>query len=241
MRTSEETLKYLKLDVPQSKREQVNALLKVMQSQKILLIMDGFERLLRAYGNMNASYQSDEDEKREDTDRDCVNLNAEHFLKGICSMPIMKSKCLMTTRMSPHALEKFGKFIQGCREEELKAMHKDDAIAFFRAQGVQKGTNHEIEEVCKLYGFHPLSLRLLAGHIMSDFKNAGDIVVAQKLNVSGDIAAHQNHILEVSYSGLSSRRKNYSVRSPVFVPPQNLMCWKQSLKTKKLWKTICAT
>ncbi len=203
----EETLKYLKQDVPQSKREQIDELLKVMQSQKILLIMDGFERLLRAYGNMNASYQSDEGKKREDTDRDCVNLDTEHFLKSICSMPNMKSKALMTTRMSPRALEKFGQFIQGCREEELKAMHKDDAIAFFRAQGVQKGTNHEIEEVCKLYGFHPLSLRLLAGHIMSDFKNAGDIVVAQKLNVSGDITDHQNHILEVSYNGLSSRQQ----------------------------------
>ncbi|MBK9208892.1 MAG: hypothetical protein IPL71_11585 [Anaerolineales bacterium] len=42
---------------------------------------------------------------------------------------------------------------------------------------------------------------------MSDFKHAGDIVVAQKLNVSGDITAHQNHILEVSYNGLSSRQQ----------------------------------
>ncbi|MBL8101824.1 MAG: hypothetical protein JNM02_04790, partial [Anaerolineales bacterium] len=199
----EETLKYLKQDVPENKREQVDELLKALQSQKVLLIMDGFERLLRAYGNMNASHQSDEDKKREDTDRDCVNLNTEHFLRSICSMPDMKSRALMTTRMTPRALEKFGQCIQGCHEEELKAMHKDDAIAFFRAQGVQKGTNHEIEEVCRSYGFHPLSLRLLAGHIMSDFKHAGDIVVAQKLNVSGDIADHQNHILEVSYNGLS--------------------------------------
>ncbi len=203
----EETLKYLKLDVPQGKRDQVDALLNGMQSQKVLLIMDGFERLLRLYGNMNVSYQGDEDKKVEDVDRDCVNLNTEHFLKGICSMPNMKGRALMTTRMSPRALEKFGEFIQGCREEELKAMYKDDAIAFFRAQGVQKGTNHEIEEVCRSYGFHPLSLGLLTGHIMSDFKAAGDIVVAQKLSASGAIADHQNHILEVSYNGLSSRQQ----------------------------------
>jgi tetratricopeptide (TPR) repeat protein len=203
----EDTLKYLKQDVPQSKREQVDELLKAMQSQKVLFIIDGFERLLRAYGNMNASHQSDEDKKREDTDRDCVNLSTEHFLKSICSMPNMKSRALMTTRMTPRALEKFGEFIQGCHEEELKAMHKDDAIAFFRAQGIHKGTNHEVEEVCRSYGFHPLSLRLLAGHIMSDFKNAGDIVVAQKLNVSGDIATHQNHILAVSYNGLSTHQQ----------------------------------
>ncbi len=59
----EETLKYLKLDVPQSKRDQVDALLKAMQSQKVLLIMDGFERVLRAYSSMSAAYQGDEEPK----------------------------------------------------------------------------------------------------------------------------------------------------------------------------------
>jgi tetratricopeptide (TPR) repeat protein len=203
----EETLKYLKIEVPQGQRPQVDELLKAMQGGKILLIMDGFERLLRAYGNMNASHQGDDDKKLKDFDRDCVNLNVEHFLKGICSMPNMKSKALMTTRLTPRALEKYGQFIQGCREEELKAMYKDYAIAFFRAQGVRKGTNHEIEEVCRLYGFHPLSLRLLAGHIMADLKNAGDIIVAQKLKVSGDVMEHQNHILEVAYNGLPPRQQ----------------------------------
>jgi len=203
----EETLKYLDIEVPQSKREQVDTLLKAMQTQKVLLILDGFERLLRAYGNMNASHQGDFDKKLEDADRDCVNLDAEHFIKSICSMPNLKSKALMTTRLSPRALEQFGQFIQGCHEKELKAMDKEDAIAFMRAQGVQKGTNHEIEDVCNLYGFHPLSLRLLAGHIMTDLKNAGDILVAQRLKVSGDITSHQNHILEVSYNGISPHQQ----------------------------------
>ena len=203
----EETLKYLKLEIPQGLRPQVDELLKAMQSQRTLLIMDGFERLLRAYNNMNASHQGDEDRELKDADRDCVDINVEHFLKGICSMPNVKSKALMTSRLTPRALEKFGQFIQGCREEALKAMHKDDAILFFRAQGIHKGTNREIEEVCRLYGFHPLSLRLLAGHIITDLKNAGDIIVAQKLKVSGDVVEHQNHILEISYNGLHPRQQ----------------------------------
>ena len=57
---TEETLKYLKLDVPQGQRPQVDELLKAMQFQKILLIMDGFEHALRAYSSMNAAYQGDE-------------------------------------------------------------------------------------------------------------------------------------------------------------------------------------
>jgi hypothetical protein len=39
----------------------VDELLKAMQGQKILLIMDGFERALRAYSSMNAAYQGDEE------------------------------------------------------------------------------------------------------------------------------------------------------------------------------------
>jgi hypothetical protein len=145
----EDTLKYLNLDVPQSKRDQVDEMLKAMQTQKVLLILDGFERLLRAYSNMNASHQGDYDKKLEDADRDCVNLDTDQFLKGICSMPNMRGRALMTTRLTPHVLEKFGQFIHGCYEVELKAMHKDDAIVFFKAQGVHKGTDHEIEEICK--------------------------------------------------------------------------------------------
>lgn len=56
----EETLKYLGIEPPQGQRPQVDALLKAMQSQKILLIMDGFERALRAYSSMNAAYQRDD-------------------------------------------------------------------------------------------------------------------------------------------------------------------------------------
>ena len=56
---TEETLKYLK-PKSQSKRPQVDELLKAMQSQKILLVMDGFERALRAYSSMSAAYQGDE-------------------------------------------------------------------------------------------------------------------------------------------------------------------------------------
>src|SRR6266516_8036379 len=85
----EETLKYLKLEVPQGQRPQVDELLKAMQSQKILLIMDGFERALRAYRSMNAAYQGDEEESpspasgrgdRGEGGLDCVNINAEIFL-----------------------------------------------------------------------------------------------------------------------------------------------------------------
>ncbi len=97
----------------------MDELLKAMQSQKILLIMDGFERALRAYSSMNAAYQGDEEPKLEDNQLDCVNINAEIFLKSVCSLPNMKSKVLMTTRLTPRAVKPRGEFMLGCHEEEL--------------------------------------------------------------------------------------------------------------------------
>jgi tetratricopeptide (TPR) repeat protein len=197
----EETLKYLKLEVPQSKREQVDKLLHAMQSQKVLLIMDGFERALRAYSSMSAAYQGDEEPKLDDNQLDCVDINAESFLKSVCSLPNLKSKVLMTTRLTPRAVKTRGEFILGCREEELTAIQPADAVEFFHKQKI-KGTHAEIEAACAPYGYHPLSLRLLAGRILKDFEDPADIIVAQKLKIDGDIIQQKHHVLEVSYNSL---------------------------------------
>ena len=215
----EETLKYLKLDVLPSKREQVDALLNGMRSQKVLLIMDGFERALRAYSSMSAAYQGDEEPKLDDTQLDCVDVNAELFLKGICSLPNIKGKVLMTTRLTPRAIKPRGEFMLGCREFELNAMQKADAVEFFHKQGI-KGNRGEIEFACEPYGYHPLSLRLLAGRILKDFENPADIVVAQKLKIDGDIIQQKHHVLDVSYNSLPQHEQKLlstiaCFRSPV--------------------------
>ncbi len=215
----EETLRYLKLDVPQGKRDQVDALLKAMQSQKILLIMDGFERVLRAYSSMSAAYQGDEESKLDDAQLDCVDVNAELFLKGICSLPNIKGKVLMTTRLTPRAIKPRGEFMLGCCEFELTAMQKADAVEFFHKQGI-KGSRVEIESACEPYGYHPLSLRLLAGRILKDFEKPADIVVAQKLKIDGDIIQQKHHVLDVSYNSLPQHEQKLlsaiaCFRSPV--------------------------
>lgn len=169
--------------------------------------MDGFERALRAYSSMNAAYQEDIEsplpsgEGKGEGETDCVNINAEIFLKSVCSLPNIKSKVLMTTRLTPRAVKPRGEFMLGCREIELTAMQPADAVEFFQKQKI-KGTHAEIEAACASYGYHPLSLRLLAGRILKDFENPADIVVAQKLKIDGDIIQQKHHVLEVSYNSL---------------------------------------
>ncbi len=207
----EETLKYLKLEVPQGQRLQIDELLKAMQSQKILLIMDGFERALRAYSSMNAAYQGDSELPSPlgegqgggvENQLDCVNLNAEIFLKHLCSLPNIKSKVLMTTRLTPRAVKPRGEFMLGCREVELTSMQPADAVEFFHRQGIQ-GTRVQIETACTPYGYHPLSLRILAGLISNDRDKPSDIEATMKLDITENIVANKNHVLKVCCDTLS--------------------------------------
>lgn len=213
----EDTLKYLKLDVPQGGRPQVDTLLKEMQSQKILLIMDGFERALRAYNSMNAAYQGDSDlpsflgegqGNGAENGTDCININAEIFLKSVCSLTNVQSKVLMTTRITPRAVKLHGELMLGCREVELTAMQPADAVEFFHKQKI-KGTHAEIEAACLPYGYHPLSLRILAGLIVNDRENPGDVIVANHINITDDIVANKKHVLEVAYNTLSKEQQEF--------------------------------
>lgn len=197
----EEILHYMDAKVPQGQRNQVDELLKIFQSQRILIVMDGFERTMRAFNSMDAAYQGDEEERKEDSKRDCVNIYAELFLKSICALPNMKSKVLITTRLTPRAVETRGQLLQGCQEEELKAMSKSDAVTFFRTQGIY-GTHTEIESICEPYGYHPLSLRILSGLIVYDRDKPYDITAAERLDITNDIIANKNHVLKVAYDTL---------------------------------------
>src|SRR5208283_2193437 len=139
----------------------------------------------------------------EANERDCISPLADRFLRNVAALPGIRAKVLLTTRLTPRAVEGHGgALLQGCREEELKQMAPADAVEFFRAEGI-RGTHTEIEQACEPYGYHPLSLRLLAGLIVSDLQQPGDIVAAQRLDVSGDLIQRQHHVLEAAYNSLT--------------------------------------
>ncbi len=187
-------------------------------------MLDGFERQLRAFSSLNAAYQGDNVSSSEKSvraggavsDRDCVNPLAEHFLRGVAVLPNLHSKVLMTTRLSPHALQVHGDvLLDGCREEELKQMQPADAVIFLREKGM-RGSRAEIEAICETYGYHPLSFSLLVGLIANDLRQPGDIAVARRLDVSGDLIQRQHHVLQQSYDSLTSTRQQLLSRIACF-------------------------
>ncbi len=210
-----------------SPRQQAGELLRLLRRPGALLILDGFERALRAYSSLNAAYQGDSPSPAPAArewgqgggETDCVSPIAEHFLRGVSTLPGLQAKVLMTTRLCPRALQaRGGDLLQGCRQEELTQMQPADAVAFFRAQGI-RGSRAEIQAACAPYGYHPLSLRLLAGLIANDLQQPGDISAAKRLDVSGDLIQRQHHVLEQAYSSLTPERQKLLSRIACFRSP----------------------
>jgi tetratricopeptide (TPR) repeat protein len=215
-----ETLRYLSKEGfdarKMSGKDAVTRLVQVLHKTGTLLILDGFERELRAYGGPNAAYQGDESAKSEDNECDCISPLADLFLYNVALQPDLRSKVLLTTRLRPHVLEaRGGTLLQGCREKELRQMQPADAVEFFRAQGI-RGRRDEIEQACEPYGYHPLSLRLLAGWIVGDLQQPGDIASAKRLDIAGDLVARQHHVLEQAYESLMPERRALLTRIACF-------------------------
>jgi len=193
-----------------SDRERVDALTNLLRQKRFLFILDGFERVLRAYARLDAAYRGDEvdADAREDY-RACADPNVGIFLKNIASG---LSKALITTRLHPREFDD----LNGVRREELAGMDAADAVEFFHAQGV-KGARAEIVAAGAPYAFHPLTLRLLAGTLAQDPRYGGDIQHAPKIN---PLDADKNvRILEFAYNSLPTREQQFISQLSAFRSP----------------------
>lgn len=205
-----EALQYLSprpKQLPNTPQLQAEQLLELLKQPGSLLILDGFERCLRAFGGMSAVYQGDEDATDPDLEaaqRDCVSPAAEFLLYNLLSLHHgINSKVLMTSRLRPRVLEsRDNMLLSGCREEELTQLELGDAVEFFYRQGV-RGSYEDIATVCDAYGCHPLSLRLLVGLIIADLRFPGNIAVVKEIDIVGDLKHNQHHVLAQAYNALT--------------------------------------
>ena len=198
--------------------DKVAVLLDLLQERRFLLVLDGFERELRAYAGMDAAYLGDliAQDARDDY-RACVDPNAAELLRGIASRAL-RSRVLLTSRLFPRELDG----LAGSRYEDLHSMDPDDAVAFFQAHGV-RGNRNEIQAACAPYGYLPLALRLLAGYIAAPGPGTGDIKLLERYPVpEGDLKARQAHILQVSYDALDPDDRELLSRVAAFRSPMTL-------------------
>jgi tetratricopeptide (TPR) repeat protein len=199
-----------------STRDRMDVLYKFLCEKRFLLVLDGVERVLRAYAGLGSPYQGDEVKEDERGDfRACVEPHVGTFLQWLAGSNI-RTKTLLTTRLCPKEMDD----LAGCFHKDLKELPKEDAVEFFHRQGV-KGTRAEIENACEPFGYHPLSLRLLSGMIVKDPKHQGDIVAWSKYSPLPELKGEKKEhlILELAYNALNPQKQTLISKISAFRNP----------------------
>lgn len=193
----------------------ISTLLCILQASPFLLILDGAERLLRAYHALDAAYKGDDFKEEEgDNHLRCFDPRAGQFLQWL-STPGTKTRTLLTTRLHPKELQG----LAGCRTEELKRLDPQDAVKFMRRQGI-RGPRTAILHACKPYDFLPLCLRLLSCAIREDPQKPNDIEAVAGWHTPPNLVAREHHILQVAYDTMAKDRRDLlsriaAIRGPV--------------------------
>ena len=197
----------------QSTREKAEALANLLQEHRFLIVLDGFERELRAYASMNAAYQGDKSEGGDgETHRTCADPHAAWFLREIAS-GAMLSRALITSRLFPKELEGLA---WCCDRSDLIGLKPEDAREFFNSQGIA-GTLAELKRVCEPLGYHPLAMSLLAGVIRRGRTHPSRITDAERYPIGPElIGKEQHHILTVSYDEAPKHARRVLSRMAAF-------------------------
>jgi tetratricopeptide (TPR) repeat protein len=199
--------------------DRAQELRRLLQNKRVLFVLDGFERQLRAYARIDAAYLEDDVTEPNQLTRACVDPVTSRLLRDITS-GTTRSKALLTTRLPVSDLEdRASAPLEGTTERELSELSREDALTFMHAQGVTKGTSSEIANACEAYGYHPLSLRLLSGLISRDMRTPNDIAAAPRHDVHDDLVQRQHHILAHSYNALPEKERALLSRIAAFRSP----------------------
>jgi tetratricopeptide (TPR) repeat protein len=174
----------------------VTALTQRLCRERILLVLDGFERLLLAYTDADAALLPERTAQELRTgERRCADRPVERFLTAlICGGA---TKTLLASRLVPEELD--GK--DGWQPLDLPGLDPEEAADYLEASGI-RGTRHELKQAAEVYACHPLSLSKLVTVLHYDPDRPDDVRQAERYSIVGDLKARQHHILERAYETL---------------------------------------
>ncbi|MHC4306026.1 MAG: tetratricopeptide repeat protein [Planctomycetota bacterium] len=199
-----------------SRSEKLESLLELLRDNQFLLILDGFERELRAFASLGAAYQGDEHAGCPNGDeRMCSDLHAAEFLRRLVAQPTT-SRVLLTSRLLPAELDDSG--LSDVVHRELSGLEPMDAVSFMQGMGI-RGEEGDIEAACGTYRYHPLALRLLAG-VLRGSAETGQIRNARRFRVPGPMKGREHHhIVDVACKALGARAQALASHLAVFRCP----------------------
>ncbi|UCE74088.1 MAG: metallophosphoesterase [Methanomassiliicoccales archaeon] len=183
--------------------DRLRTLIPRLNSKRYLVILDGFERLLRAYGAQDAALLEEKPLSEYSSDeRRCSDILVVRFLEGIISST--RSKFLITTRLTPYEIETS----PGFNNYFLKGLNDDDAIRFMRTNNIV-GLDRALKRAANEYDNHPKSLGHLITVINDDIEYPGDIRAAPKYDVTMDVKGKQHQIQERAFKILPNNIKEF--------------------------------
>lgn len=153
-----------------SRPQQEEQLLTLLAQRKVVLVLDGLERLLVAYHRMDASRLADA--AVEAQPRGCTDPRDGAFLRALTRCAA--SKILITSRLVPTDLQdRAGQLLQGVRQLSLYGLTAEDAIALMEQVGVL-GSHELMRTFLSQFGDHALLVQVLAGRIRAYRPAPGD-------------------------------------------------------------------
>lgn len=184
-------------DYLSSRSQKVESLLGYLRDHRCLLILDGFERELRAFSSLQADYRGDRHPRgKHGEERVCTDLHGAEFLRRLSTEPL-EGRVLITSKLLPWELGDLDSADDLRRE--LRGLDEVDGVALMQSMGV-KGEAEKIKSVCRPFDYHPLGLRLVAGAVKKRREN-GRIHEAPRIPDAAEGRAH-HAVVKAAYDAL---------------------------------------
>jgi hypothetical protein len=190
-----------------------DALLRQLQRQPWLLVLDGLERVLAAYHRSDAAQSQDDDIERDTGKKDakptdCIRPADDDLLRQLAASG--PSRLLMTSRLMPHALWVDYAPRTGVRHEALHGLAPDDAEAMLRRARITGDRERMQRYMHQIIGGHPLVVGFVAGLVrnalwagmnfdrwVDDPRGGGAVNLADP-----ELKQRQTHILKRAFDAL---------------------------------------
>ncbi len=196
-----------------SRSQKLDNLMALLQEGRVLLVLDGFQREMRAFSSLKAHHEGDlRPENLDVSGRFCVDLHAAELLRRVVTRPI-DSRILMTCRVLPAELDDAAS--AGDIHEALGGLQPVDAVSLMRSFGVT-GDDRGVISACAERAFHPLALRLLAGLV-----RGADIGRARRLGATAVKGREHHAMVQAALDDLSDDGRRLLGHVAVFRTPVN--------------------
>jgi tetratricopeptide (TPR) repeat protein len=219
-------------------------LLRVLDREPFLLVLDGLERVLIAYASLDFVHKNEEEldewaasavvngpvpteadkaHLRQHRLRQTIDPRVGLFLRKLAK--VTASRVLASTRLYPAALETTtGDKLPGSAEWNLHGLEPSDAVALWRAMGVS-GSETELRKLFETIDHYPLLIRALAGEV-ADYRPApGDFDAWRSSHPDFDpfelpLIQARSHVLAYALGNLGEKPREVlntiaAFRSPV--------------------------